>query len=55
MKEKGIDIRASWIVLALSGIMILAGLPDFWVGNFNYWLATRLLYGIGVILFLMEV
>lgn len=51
MEIGGIEVRLSWVILAVSGIMILAGLPGFWVENFNYWLATRLIYGIGVVLF----
>ncbi len=44
-------IRPSLFILVISGILILLGIPDFWTGNYYYWLGTRLLYGIGMIMF----
>ncbi len=51
MELFGEPVRPSWIVLAAAGVLILAGLPGFWVENFSYWFGTRLLYVIGVALF----
>lgn len=43
--------RPSFFLFIIAGVLILVGLPTYWTENFEYWLFTRSLYGIGAVMF----
>ena len=49
------DIRVSEMVLIVSGLLILVSVPIIYSsGNFTLWVYAKILYGIGVLIFVFD-
>lgn len=48
------ELKPSWIILFLSGALILIGLPFVASGSFIFGVGAKVLYGLGVLLFVFD-
>jgi len=54
MKLLGVRINFGVLILATSGILLLLSLQFLSDGNFTLWFTAKGLFGVGVILFLLD-